>query len=80
MEGPVDEAALNRELGEIESEILQLKNERLEIREELKEVREDLKEVVRILTEAKGSWKTLAIIATGAATFGGLVATIIPLF
>lgn len=76
----MDELALHRELGRFESEILQLKEERIELRSELKELKEDLKEVVRILTEAKGSWKTLAIIATAAATLGGLVATIIPLF
>lgn len=76
----MDELALQRELGRFESEITQLKEERLELRQELKEVKEDLKEIVRILQEAKGSWKTLALIATGAATLGGLIASIIPLF
>ena len=76
----MDELAIHRELGRFDAEIGQLKEERIELKTELKEVKDEVKEIVRILTEAKGGWKTLVILGTVASVIGGLVATIIGFF
>lgn len=63
-----------------EVEIAVLKTELEYVRKELDEVRSDLKVIREVLSQAKGGWKTLMLVAGISSTIGALLAKVAPWF
>lgn len=76
----MNESEIYRELGRIGAEVANANLQRAELKTDVADLREKIEEVVEILTQAKGSWKTLIILGTVAATIGGLIASVMGIF
>lgn len=61
----------DRELGQMEARIAVLE-------QEVHEVRRDTREILTTLSEAKGGWKTMMMIAGFSAAMGALVSQVLP--
>ena len=61
-----------------EVEIAVLRTELEYVRKDLDEVRTDLKAIREVLSQAKGGWKTLMLVAGLSSTIGALLAKLAP--
>ena len=50
------------------------------VRKDMDEVRSDLRHIREVLSQAKGGWKTLMLVAGVSSTVGALLAKAIPFF
>lgn len=66
-----DMSITDRELGELSARVVHLENT-------LDEMKADMKAVRETLSEAKGGWKTLMLVAGMSATIGGFIVKIFP--
>lgn len=64
---------LQRDVGRHDAEIEALKAD-------MAEVKADVKQVLSTLSEAKGGWKTLMLVAGAAGSVGALIGKFIPFF
>ena len=62
---------LQRDVGRHDAEISALKSD-------MAEVRKDVKEILQTLSEAKGGWKTLLLVAGVAGSVGAFVGKFLP--
>ena len=63
---------IDRDLGKHEAEITQLKND-------MQSVKADVSEIKQMLSEAKGGWKVLMLVAGGAGALGAFAQKFITL-
>lgn len=61
-----------------EIDIAVLKTEVAFLKDHIAEIRSDTREIKETLTQAKGGWKTLMLVAGVASTIGALLAKFIP--
>lgn len=66
-----DMSITDRELGELSARVVHLEST-------LGELKEDMRAVRETLSEAKGGWKTLMLVAGMSATIGGFIVKIFP--
>lgn len=64
---------LQRDVGRHDAEIDALKGD-------MAEVKQDVKQILATLSEAKGGWKTLMLVAGAAGTAGAVVGKFFPFF
>lgn len=50
------------------------------VRKDMDEVKDDLKHIREVLSQAKGGWKTLMLVAGISSTIGALLAKVAPWF
>lgn len=60
--------AIDRDLGRHDAEISQLK-------EDMRSLKDDVHEIKILLSEAKGGWRVLLLIAGAAGAFGAMIAS-----
>ena len=63
-----------------EVQIAVLTTELEHVRKDLDEVKDDLKAIREVLSQAKGGWKTLMLVAGISSTIGALLAKVAPWF
>lgn len=61
-----------------EVQIAVLKTELEYVRKDMDEIKSDLKAVRETLTQAKGGWKTLMLVAGVASALGALLSKVVP--
>ena len=72
--------SVERELAEHSVEIEHIQKDMDAMAIDIKEIRNSLAEINKTLSEAKGSWKTMMMVAGAASAITGVVATIIHFF
>ena len=61
-----------------EERLARLEQQMADTRDDLKEMRQDVRVIRDTLSEAKGGWKTLALIAGASGTLGALAVKFLP--
>lgn len=66
-------AGIDRDLGRHDAEISQLKDD-------MRELKEDVHEIKLMLSEARGGWRVIMLIAGVAGTIGAILSQLVPMW